>query len=618
MDAADFVIRLIDKATAPAKRIASAFATIEKSMKPVKKNAAFKAFDKAGDKLWDFGKAAVLTGAAVGLGLAGALTKASLDAVMFSENTQLAFTQLTHSAAGGKQAFDTVRTLVGDLGLDLHETTDGFRRLLAAQFSIQESTELLKMSADLSAIGIHGEEAGRVLTALSQIKAKGKLQAEEMMQLAEAGISLTLVNGQLQKALGKTGAEVDKMKQAGQISGQIGIDAIKEAVKEKLGIEQFGDARKKFVNSNLSGMIESLKAASDLLFLRLGDSVKGAAKAMGPLVKDTMAWVQTLDTSSITTVVESVLGTLRALIPVGREFVNGFLAGFGQVADGLRIDIDASSLKAAAEAGHAVAQAIGMIISGVRIAASALSFFTTPVGKVVLGFGLLLVAGVKIVALVSSIAGAVGALTPIFAAIPTILGVFITIVSSIVLAIGAIPLAIGLAIAAVGLAIYNWWGEIGAFFGVAPAKWSEWGHALGTALLDGLTLGLYSGLPLLLDKVGGVASSVIAKAEGVLGIHSPSKEFEKLGAYSSEGFAIGMQKGAPSLQSASSAALAAPALSGAPTGGGGGGSPVINLNIQVDGGGKDDQALAHTIADVSVAKLILAFESLTNPSPAPA
>jgi tape measure domain-containing protein len=275
VDAADFVVRLIDKATAPAKRISAAFAGIEKSLKPVTHSKAFKAIDKAGTKLWDFGKDAVLVGGVVGVGLAGAFTKAAFDAAMFTENTKLAFSQLTHSAAGGEQAFATVRGLVSGLGLDLHDTTDGMRKLLAAQFSLGQSTELLKMGADLSVIGIHGEEVARVLTAISQIKAKGKLQAEEMMQLAEAGISLTLVNGALQKSLGKTAAEVDKMKQAGQITGEIGIAAIQSAVKEKLGIENFGDARKKFVNENLSGMIESLKSAGQLLFLKLGDSVLG-------------------------------------------------------------------------------------------------------------------------------------------------------------------------------------------------------------------------------------------------------------------------------------------------------------------------------------------------------
>jgi tape measure domain-containing protein len=623
VDAADFVIRLIDKATAPAKKISAAFAGIEKSLKPVTGSKAFKALDKAGDKLFEFGKGAVLVGGLIGVGVSAALTKAAIDAAMFGENTRLAFERLTGSAEMGDKAFQAVTHTVGELGLDLHATTESFRKLLAAQFSLGESTELVKMSADLSAIGIHGEEAARVLTAISQIKAKGKVQQEELLQLAEAGVSLELIMKELQKTLGKTPAELAKLQQAGKISGDVGIEAIKNAVKQKLHIHEFGEARKAFVDSNLSGMIESLKAEGDLFFLKLGESISVAAEALKPLVKETREWVENLDTSGVTEVVKSILDTLVKLVPLAREFLGGFIEGMGALAQGFKLDVDATTMMQAAEAGRQFAEAIGTILKLAKMAGEVVLWFATnPIGKILLYVGLAAIVIAKIIGVVAAFAAVWG---PVAGAVATVGGwlsalvPILAYVGGILLAfVAAAPLAAAALVAgfiAAGYAIYHWWDEIKAFFtGVVTFMYD-----IGAAIIGGLMEGISSGVGALWEQMKQAASGAVQAFKDAIGMHSPPAEFVAIGVASSKAVGLGMKQNAPQLESASARAMGGASMTGAAASATGGGGPVqLTLQVNVDGSGKDARQVAEEVIELAETRLVLALERFANPSPAAA
>jgi tape measure domain-containing protein len=63
----------------------------------------------------------------------------------------------------------------------------------------------------------------RVVTALGQIKMKGRVQGDEMLQLAEAGIN---ANAYLEKAFHLTPQQLQKAQQAGKISAAAAIPVI--------------------------------------------------------------------------------------------------------------------------------------------------------------------------------------------------------------------------------------------------------------------------------------------------------------------------------------------------------------------------------------------------------
>ncbi len=269
-------------------------------------------------------------------GMTEALVSATYEAITFGQRSRLAFGALVDDAALGEETFDNVRQLAQKLGLDVKETSDGFIKLLAAQFSIGQSTELIKATADLRALGASADNVKLALLAISQIKMKGKLQAEELTrQLANAGVSAELVYKELMKPLGKnTIGEVMKMQKAGQISADVAIPAIISAINKKMHQANPGDTALKFATQKFDGMMGVLKATKDNFFIDIAramdSSFMGAAgdifnsltdiingpkfaefkKSMTGVFESVIAFVK----SAWPSIVPSIEGTLNLLI----------------------------------------------------------------------------------------------------------------------------------------------------------------------------------------------------------------------------------------------------------------------------------------------------------------
>src|SRR5688500_388776 len=138
-------------------------------------------------------KDAALAAAAGVASLAGSFVSASLEAMRFAQTSELALGNLLHGGENARAEFDAVRGMAEHLGLNVEDTVGSFKKLLAAQFEVGRAKELIAMGSDLQGIGANAEEVKRALLAITQIKSKGRLQAEEMLQLQEAGISAELV-----------------------------------------------------------------------------------------------------------------------------------------------------------------------------------------------------------------------------------------------------------------------------------------------------------------------------------------------------------------------------------------------------------------------------------------
>lgn len=76
------------------------------------------------------------------------------------------------------------------------------------------------------------------------------------------------------------------------------------------------------------------------------------------------------------------------------------------------------------------------------------------------------------------------------------------------------------------------------------------GVNLAMAIIDGMTGGLASGLAKVVDKAKEIAGSALNAAKDILGIHSPSKEFQKIGQFVIEGFVQGLDGGKSDIDNA--------------------------------------------------------------------
>lgn len=170
--------------------------------------------------------------AATGIGLAtvaiarmGSETNATQDA------QRVSFTALLKSKSKAAEMMKQIQQLALDSPiLDPASTGDAVRMLLAYGISTKKVIPLVKALGDMSAASGKSivEVMPRAALALGQIEGKGKLQAQEMNQLAE---SVGLSRKSIRKELGLTAKEFeDTFKPGKNIKSNVAVPAIMRAM----------------------------------------------------------------------------------------------------------------------------------------------------------------------------------------------------------------------------------------------------------------------------------------------------------------------------------------------------------------------------------------------------
>lgn len=207
------------------------------------------------------------------LGVAGATADATYEMIKFGEQSRMAFGQLAKHGASPEKLFQRVRDISKEFGLDLVDTTHTYQKFLALQFNPAEAEKMLKMGADLRVLGNSAEDVKGVFLAIGQIKSKGRLQGEEMLQLQERGVSGALVKEAIAKRMGVDYGQVDKLQAAGKISADVGLAAIEDAIKAKLGENELGEAGKRFAEQTVEGMVGKMQALGADIGVKLTDKL---------------------------------------------------------------------------------------------------------------------------------------------------------------------------------------------------------------------------------------------------------------------------------------------------------------------------------------------------------
>lgn len=350
-NAADFYLRLHEQVNAPARRAEAAvkrlsgglvtsrqeLARTEAALRrhfATEQKGAGKSSSLAGSvfggTLAAHGVAA-LTGAAAAAtaavtGLAVSFAGATAHALDFGQRSRLAFSSLMGDAQLGRQEFDFVRKDAQRLGLDIEDTTDDYRKLLAAQFQVSQARELLRASADMQALGATADDVKGILRAISQIKMKGVLQAEELTgQLADRGISAELVYQDLEKRLGKTRKQILAMQKNKEITAEFAIPAIIQAIKTKAHEENVGDVATKFASTKISGMLAQMRGAIKNALIDIGAELEAPTTA---LVAKVFADFQK-DLPEIKNVMSVVANEMFFLLSAGADQAKKDVGGIG-------------------------------------------------------------------------------------------------------------------------------------------------------------------------------------------------------------------------------------------------------------------------------------------------
>jgi tape measure domain-containing protein len=157
-----------------------------------------------------FGGAAVAAG---GLAAAGAVL--GLKTAANLETAEVAFSQLLGSAKRARSFLGELKVFAARTPFELPGLVDAARSLIGAGTAAKNVIPIMTALGDASgALGLDQERFGRVMTAVTQIMNRGKVQAEELNQITEAGIPVWSL---LAKATGKPVPELQKLMQAGKL-----------------------------------------------------------------------------------------------------------------------------------------------------------------------------------------------------------------------------------------------------------------------------------------------------------------------------------------------------------------------------------------------------------------
>lgn len=200
-------------------------------------------------------------------GAAGYGAKLVLDAATFKENTLIAFETLLGSKREADRMLKEAVRFAAATPFETRDVIDAYQRLLTAGFKPVEVPVILKGVGDLAALkGFDKNVIDRVLMAFSQIRAKGRLQGEELLQLAEAGVPVGKVYEVMARRIGKTTDEVQKLISAGRIAPELGITASLEALRDSVSGGKLGSLMDR-TSRSISGLWSTLRSRPTELFM---------------------------------------------------------------------------------------------------------------------------------------------------------------------------------------------------------------------------------------------------------------------------------------------------------------------------------------------------------------
>lgn len=217
----------------------------------------------------------------------GILGKLGLGFDAMREQAQIAFTTMLGSAEAATAYLDDLAKFAARTPFEFPDLVQAAQRMMAMGFSADDVLPKLTAIGDaVAALGGTGEVVNRVTIALGQMMAKGKVSAQEMMQLTEAGIPAWKY---LAEVMGVDVAKAMETVEKNTVGAKGAIDAI------VLGMSTDFAGMMEAQSQTLNGLISTIKDTTQQilgsvlmpLFVALKDALSTLANDLLPKFK---AW----------------------------------------------------------------------------------------------------------------------------------------------------------------------------------------------------------------------------------------------------------------------------------------------------------------------------------------
>ena len=237
--------------------------------------------NRSNQSLRDTGRAAKTASAGVGT-LVGALKPllAALAVVgtarfIFFKTAELetqraSLKKLTDSAEKTNQIIQELQDFGAVTPFTSSELIEQTKRLKAFGFETEELVDTTKRLADVA--GATGADLTGIATAFGQIRAKGKLQQEENLQLLERGVNITT---ELEKITGKQGEAFASAMRKGEIGADLVNQALINLTSQGAIFAGGATAQADTLNGKLSTLQDTIDTLARTIGTELEDEIKG-------------------------------------------------------------------------------------------------------------------------------------------------------------------------------------------------------------------------------------------------------------------------------------------------------------------------------------------------------
>lgn len=178
------------------------------------------------------------------------------------EQNEIAFTTMLGSAERARQFLGELSDFAERTPFELPGLVDASKKLLAFGFEAENIIPMVTAVGDaVAGLGGGADTIDRITLALGQMQAKGKVSAQEMMQLAENGIPAWQY---LADAIGVSIPEAMKMAEKGAITASQGINGVLAGMSRDFG-----------------GLMEQQATTINGLFSTAGDTISTILRELG-------------------------------------------------------------------------------------------------------------------------------------------------------------------------------------------------------------------------------------------------------------------------------------------------------------------------------------------------
>lgn len=165
---------------------------------------------------------------------AGYAAVVGVKAAAANEQAVVSFTTLLKSASGAQKMIGDLQQFAASTPFEFAQVREGAQQMLAYGIAARDVLPMMRIIGDAASGSPKGMAQGleSITRAIGQMKGRGKVSSQEMLQLTEAGVNAWEM---LAKGIGKSVADTQKLVEDGAVNAATGIKALLEGMQSQFG-----------------------------------------------------------------------------------------------------------------------------------------------------------------------------------------------------------------------------------------------------------------------------------------------------------------------------------------------------------------------------------------------